>query len=77
MYKHIPPTSTRYASSLNSWPKSRTFAFLRFHVTTRAHATMAAQFPMFIIRRAEYFQYNMLYINFEIGSRSSDRIVTH
>ena len=61
--------------------KSWTFSFLRFHVTTRIHATMADQCPIFIIRRAEYFQYSMLYINLgifaEICSRSSGRIVTH
>jgi hypothetical protein len=61
--------------------KSRTFSFLRFHVTTSIHVTMAAQCPMFIIRRAAYFQYSMLYINLgifvEIGSRSSGSIVTH
>ena len=61
--------------------KSRTFSFLRFHVTTSIHVTMAAQCPMFIIRRAEYFQYSMLYMTLgifvEIGSRSSGSIVTH
>jgi hypothetical protein len=61
--------------------KSRTFAFSRFHVTARIHATMASQCPMFIIRRAEHFQYSMLYISLrifvEIGSGSSGRIVIH
>ena len=54
------------------------FHFLGF---TLPRATMADQCPIFIIRRAEYFQYSMLYIHLgifaEIGSRSSGRIVTH
>jgi hypothetical protein len=45
----------------NYGKKSWTLAFSRYHVTPRIHATMAAQCPMFIIRRAEYFQYIMLY----------------
>jgi hypothetical protein len=48
-----------------------------FHVTTRIHATMAAQCPMFIIRRVEHFQYIMLYyFHFEINGVSCNLIAS-
>ena len=57
-----PATRTNRFSNSYHGQKSRTFSFLRFHVTTSIHVTIAAQCPMFIIRRAEYFQYSMLNI---------------
>ena len=80
---YVPSCKDWKLNVVYTWPEI-TDIFIsqvsRYHEHPRI--TMAAQCrPMFIIRRAEYFQYSMLYITLgifvEVGSTSSGSIVTH